>query len=288
MRMMVRRRGFSLVEMLVVMVVAGIALAAVYRTLIVQQKSYRHEGARITTQQSGRTAVHVLAAELREISASGGDLLMIAPESLTVRVPRKLGIVCAVTSGTDNLEIWLMNDDAPFVKGDSVVVYVDGNETTASDDIWVRDAVSSVAGVSLCLTDWNGRPRVALHFSGPVVSQPIQPGATIRSDTTLTYGIHQLDAGEWVLGRHGTDAAEGIVPLVGPVAPPPDGGIEFTYYKADGSIIDVSGGPVTAPSTTAQVARIEVSAASRSRGPVNPNGTYYLDTLSMQVYLRNN
>ena len=60
-----RAPGFTLVEMLVVTVVATVLLGAIFQTLVVQQRSYREQNAIINARQTARASIEVLAAELR-------------------------------------------------------------------------------------------------------------------------------------------------------------------------------------------------------------------------------
>src|SRR5690606_39308567 len=79
---------------LVVVVVGALILGATFQVLAVQERSYRHQSAAMATQQNIRAALDVLESELREISASDGDLTMIQPESLTFRAYRAAGFIC--------------------------------------------------------------------------------------------------------------------------------------------------------------------------------------------------
>ncbi|HUF75760.1 MAG TPA: prepilin-type N-terminal cleavage/methylation domain-containing protein, partial [Longimicrobiales bacterium] len=66
------RRGFTLVELLVVVVLGSLVLMAALQVLITNQRTYAAQNAVITSQQSTRIALEVLVNELRELSPSGG------------------------------------------------------------------------------------------------------------------------------------------------------------------------------------------------------------------------
>ncbi|HEY8484126.1 MAG TPA: prepilin-type N-terminal cleavage/methylation domain-containing protein [Longimicrobiales bacterium] len=275
-----RAGGFTLIELLVVVVLGALAIGAAYQTLTLQERASRHQNAIITTLETNRTAIDVLAAELREISAADGDLLMAAPESLTFRAFRKAGIVCQVDAL--GLDVWLLSD-APFAVGDRVLVFQDFDPAAADDDAWSGPAV--VIGVGPAAggcTAWS-KPTARLSLAGLAVGPTnISPGAPIRSYEVLTYGHYQI-GGEWSLGQR--VQGRPVVALVGPLAPPEQRGLVFRYY-------DESGTALPAPLAAAdrqRVARIEVKVRAATPGAVvgSGNGTY-VDSLVMQINLRGN
>ena len=111
-----REAGFTLVELTIVVVISTIALIAIYQTLITQERTYRYQSAAIDAQGTSRMALSVIAAELREISASAGqtagfggtDLLMAARDSLRIRAFRKVGIICStISAGAGQVDVWV-------------------------------------------------------------------------------------------------------------------------------------------------------------------------------------
>src|SRR5437763_110467 len=94
------RRGFTMVELLIALVILGIVSAALYKVLVTNQRTYLAQTQRIDLQQNIRAAATILPAELREINAAGtagannGDLSGMLSTSLTIRAPRQLGFLC--------------------------------------------------------------------------------------------------------------------------------------------------------------------------------------------------
>src|SRR3989442_3377176 len=95
------RRGFTMVELLVALVILGFVSAALYKVLVTNQQTYLAQTQRIDLQQNIRAAATVLPAELREINAAGipgaahGDLRGMLSTSLTIRAMSGLGFLCA-------------------------------------------------------------------------------------------------------------------------------------------------------------------------------------------------
>jgi len=268
-----RSAGFTIVELLVVTVLAAVILGAIYQTITVQERSYRQTGAIIATQQTMRTALDVLEAELREVSAAGGDLFMARPESIGFRAFRAIGFVCRADIPGLKLDVWELGE--PFTAGggaDSVIVFIENDPAIGTDDQWQTTKISSVSTADC--PDWNGYPERRLNLSGGSIAG-IRPGAPIRSFRRLTYGIQQI-GGRWVLARR--DPVQGTDALVGPLAPPSDSGLAFRYFDANGN-------PTTNP---AAVARIWIMVKGRTPGTGLLGSTAYGDSLFTQLFLRNN
>lgn len=277
-----RAPGFTLVEMLVVTVVATVLLGAIFQTLVVQQRSYREQNAIINARQTARASIEVLAAELREVSATDGDLIMATADSLTIRAYRKMGIVCRPPQGA-NLHYWQLGD--PFEDGELIMIFVDGDPDTGDDDTWREAGISSVSS-GWCPEDWGGRPWQSLVVSTGSAAHDVLPGAPLRGFRNVTYGHYQID-GEWVLGRR--VGGSGVEALVGPVAAPTTDherdGLRFRYFDEFGT--ELAPLPLDAANRK-RVARIEVTVNGRALGRAQPGDPELLERLVTQVALRGN
>ena len=89
------RSGFTMVELLVVSVLGSLVVGAALQVLLVNQRTYTAQTEAISGQQTTRMALDVLFNELREVSAGGGDIMAMSSDSLTLRLMRKFGFVCA-------------------------------------------------------------------------------------------------------------------------------------------------------------------------------------------------
>ena len=129
------RRGFTLVEMLIVTVLGSLVLLAALQVLITNQRTYTAQNATITGQQSTRMALELLFNELRQVSPQGGDILMMSADSLRVRSMRKFTRTCAVNTVL-GVPILTTLDIGPvdFAIGDSVFVFADNDEYDDDDD----------------------------------------------------------------------------------------------------------------------------------------------------------
>src|SRR5216117_2781680 len=88
------RRGFTMVELLIALVLLGLLSAALYRVLVNNQRLYMAQTQRIDLSQNIRAAANILPAELREIDASEGDIVSMTATRLEIRAMRWLGFAC--------------------------------------------------------------------------------------------------------------------------------------------------------------------------------------------------
>ena len=89
-----RHYGFTLIEMMISMVVAGIIMAAVYQLLIGQSRSYGQQRELMDVHGTLRSAAVLLAWEMRQASAADGDLYSLGANSIALRSPQGSGVVC--------------------------------------------------------------------------------------------------------------------------------------------------------------------------------------------------
>lgn len=280
--MRTQRGGYTFIEVLVVLVVGMIVLLGAFSTLLRQQEAYGQMGAMAGTQEDARTGLDVLSAELRELSAVGGDLLMATPDSLRFRALRKLGLVCDTDKNNKRLTVAQIGAD-PFAVGDSVIVYADQDSLRADDDVWQRGAVSAL-GSAVCITTLGlnlatllpSANLSLLTLAGAGLKfDSIYPGAPVRSFETLSYRAGAW-GGEDMLVR---DADGAVSPLVGPL--PATDGFALRYF--DGSGTELTSFPLSA-ADRASVRRIRVEIHAERVGG-GQAGTHQ-DSLISDVFTR--
>jgi len=274
--------GFTILELLVVVAFGALVLGAAFQVLAVQERSYRHQSAAMATQQNIRAALDVLESELREISATGGDLAMIQAESLTFRAYRAAGFICELDAANGRIVV-LQRGTEPFRAGTQALLYfIERSKTTGADDDWGIAEIRGVSEGGTCSASWGtleGVDTTTLEvpdfaFPANPAEGPVYLGTPVRSFEVYTYGLFDVD-GEPVLARR--DAGGSIAPVVGPLAQSPDG-LAFRYF-------DASGNETTDP---ADVVRIEIVVRGRTPGSGVPGQTHYTDSLVTQLSLRNN
>jgi len=261
------RRGFTLVELLIVAVLGVIVVGATYQMILTSQRAYTIQTAQIQGQQTVRAGIDILFNELRELSGPEGDILTMTSSQIKVRVMRAFGLVCNV--GIFGSPIRVKKIGRFFESGDSIVVFADNDPAISTDDTILSGAVSSIDTTQSCTgTDTAQSLAVPALFIALLAGERVRLGAPVRGFEVYTYGLFSVD-GDYYLARQSGSTTE---PLVGPLS---SNGVSFTY-------LDVFGNVTTDPTAVSQ---IEVTLRSKSnvsgdRGPV-------ADSLTTAIYLRN-
>jgi prepilin-type N-terminal cleavage/methylation domain-containing protein len=270
------RRGFSVVELLITMVIGAIILGATYGVMVSQQRFFARQTQVQDTRETLRAAAAIVAAELRQASAEGGDLLAIAPDSFVLRTTIGFGVVCGMNAPQKRLNVIQMTGE--WSPGDSALVFRDNAPGTA-DDEWSQRLLVSVDRSSPGTCAW-GAPAEAL-VTLDTVRVGVRVGAQVRPFRWYVYKLVREGDRFW-LGRRRLDETR-YTAVVGPLLPPGAGsGLALTY-------LDGSGNPTDVPSSVRSV-RFTVRAQSFGRAPglAGAASGYVEDTLSARAFLRNN
>ena len=293
---MLTRRGFTMIELLVALVLLGLVSAAVYRVLVNNQRVYMAQTQRIDLSQNIRAATSILPAEFRELSSSEGDITNnpLSATRLDIRAMRWLGFICdkpvmgvalngvffTIRSGAPNQPLFFGR--AINLATDSVLVYYDGNPNVMLDDFWALGKPTAVQAVNCP----DGRPGVRLTFAtglGVTNAQnilgAIPVGAPVRGFERVSYQLYQPsgDTSYYIgLQPSGQSVPQ---PLIGPVL---SNGLTLTYFDSTGAVT----------ANRLKVARIDFTVRARSRTAVKKGGSGKLliiaDSVTSSVALRGN
>ena len=88
------RRGFTLVELLVGIVLFAIVGALFTKLLTVQGKFFDRQGMGNAARNVSRASLNRIVSDFRMIEATGG-IVAASPTSLTIRIPYAMGVECA-------------------------------------------------------------------------------------------------------------------------------------------------------------------------------------------------
>jgi len=291
------RRGFSLVELLIAMVLLAIVVTGLYRALMTNQRVYQQQTQVIGLQQNMRAAAAILPQELRELDATENDIYAMTATSLTVRAHRWTGVMCTPppTGLGAGLGLQLVNGSAMIVRvqpffgrsintgTDSMFIRYEGDDGTRGDDGWViaRPTAVATAGV-VC----PGVPVTAgqlvtmnVNFQGlPNFPTSIVKGDPVLGFEPVTYSLYQpTTGGDWYVGL---TTSNGQQPLIGPVL---SNGLSLAYYDSTGA----------ATAVPARVARVDITlraqTAQQIRARSGSNSLIRMvDSVVTSVALRNN
>jgi prepilin-type N-terminal cleavage/methylation domain-containing protein len=280
------RRGFTLVELLIGLVLIGILSAGIYQVLVSNQRVYMAQTQRIEMQQNVRAAAAILPAEFRELDATDGDILAMSATGIRIRAMRQLALLCSAPVLGVGAPVLTVRQ-SPFygtrtfdITRDSILVYYEGDEGTRSDDGWVIGRITSIADATCpevpAAAAW--ALTTSLSFGAGQISQTgrIQTGSPVRGFEPVTYGLYQSSDGRWYVGQRQGSAA--MQPLVGPLL---SNGLSLAYYDSTGAVTAVP----------ARVALIQVTLRAETTNPIRQaDGSLAraVDSVTTWVSLRNN
>jgi prepilin-type N-terminal cleavage/methylation domain-containing protein len=268
------RSGFTLVELLIVVVLGSFLVMVIYQVMITNSRTYTVNNAQIQGQQMLRAGMDVLFGELREVSSQSGDLMDTEDDALTIRAQRAFGLVCAVDYTVSPPQLTLFRVGPAFEAGDSVFVFHDNDPERALDDEWFGGVVTAVDTTTSCGT--SPGQTLTLPFVGTTAAatppDSVRVGAPVRAFDVYTYGQYEID-GEPYLGRQ-LRGAPSPDPLVGPLLG--SGGVAFRYLDTVGAVTTVD----------SLVAQIEVTLRYRSE-VLGFGGEVVSDSILVRVYPRN-
>jgi len=288
------RRGFTMIELLVALVLLGLVSAALYRVLVNNQRLYMAQTQRIDLSQNIRAAGTILPAEFRELDAFEGDITAMSATSISIRAMRWLGFACNLPTlgGALNPVSVIVRGGAPGqplffgARGidnnkDSVLIYYDGDKNSRVDDFWATGQIVAAPNGQNCDDGTNGQ-RLLLNINllglGPNVAGAIPLGAPMRGFERVVYSLYNPPGDtSWYVGFQ--PAGQGMQPLIGPVL---TNGLTFQYFDANGAVTAVRN----------QVARIDITVRARTTGAVRAGGqaarATIVDSVVTSVALRNN
>ena len=304
------RRGMTLVEIMIALVLLGIVSGVIMRVVTRQQRFYQGVNQIMTQRGQLRQGISVVPVDLRSLSSIGHDLIAVSDSSIEFDMNIGTGVVCNVTS---NSQIALpplvlasgatLTTFAPGVtfsqgeidRGITVYVYNDSSSVGNFDDRWQKFRLTAMdqASTSECLaTPFTsvldaGQKRFVLTLSdtagfvdvvtGGPVSQYIGRGAPVRIMKRARYALFQHSDSKWYLGYSDYDRTHGAYDPLTPVSGPYE-----AYATGSGAasgfmfrFYDVDGAEIASGAAELQrerIARIDIIARARTAGNVRAAG----------------
>ena len=297
-----RRIGFTLVELLIVLVVFGIVSGTVIRVLVRQQRFYTSAADLMNVRTNLRELAGVIPADLRGISSVGGDIFAMSDTAIDFRLSRGAAVICSIGVGRltfvvpptsltskSGVTAWL---STPLM-GDTAFVYDEGPTSVIADDSWQKVAVTAVPVAGVCpttsgFTSSATEAAASLTFTvTPALNAGVANGSLVRFYQRAKYKFYQPTAGgAWYLGYLECPGAVcgALQAVAGPFRPysatASQTGLQFVYRDSTGAI--------TASKTS--VARIDVTVRVQTENKINTPGRpydYYRDSLVLSVAVRN-
>jgi prepilin-type N-terminal cleavage/methylation domain-containing protein len=272
-----RRRGFTIIELLVGLVVGLIVLGSVVQMLIVQSRGYRKQREIIDIRETAREAIALLAGDIRQSGVGESPLAAMGPNSLALRATRGIGTICAKHPTLARYGLWKTGGNILASADDSALVQQLGREKWTALKI---TAVGTPAAMGVATCAWPGArpPEIVVEFvvGTKTDTSYIKVGAPFRNFRRIEYGEYQLNS-RWWLGRKVGGAAL-YEQLTGPLVSPASNGLAFVYY-------DTLGAVTANPGAVGSVA-ITVRTESFKKTHIGNTFGYQRDSLTTKVALR--
>jgi prepilin-type N-terminal cleavage/methylation domain-containing protein len=249
---MLSRRGFSLVELLISIVLLGILGVASFRIVQSMMNTTTGQVEIARAQGNGRSGVLALPQELREVGfdtlpIAGGavsDLEAIAAHRLTVKAMRGLGVTC----GTPTLTEFRIRKPTlgvrPPLPSDGFLLYVESDPNLGQDDQWAPLVVTAIDLNSTCGADsaiaftLAAAPIVDPGTSTAMAISQHFVGGPIRWFERMEYGpmIDPVSRKAFVGARSLSLGEPSLRAVIGPIADTT--AFSFTYYGPTGTVLN--------------------------------------------------
>lgn len=287
------RRGFTMIEVIVALVVGMVVLGSVVQMLVIQSRGYRKQREQVDVRETAREAASLLSWDLRQAALGGSNFIALGANSVTLRSPRAVGTICGKmpVPALPNLQLaryGLWKTGGTFAD-DTALVYQFGRDTALGQSRWSKLKITAVGtpaamGVPACAWPGARAPDVVVQFAVTTVpllvktdTSWIKVGAPVRTFRQVQYAEYQ-SGGRWWLGRK-VGAATTFEQLTGPLlAPGANGGLTLTYYDANGA--------VTADPTAVASVAFTLRTESYKNTTVGSTFTYQHDSLTTRVAVR--
>jgi prepilin-type N-terminal cleavage/methylation domain-containing protein len=278
---MTQRRGFTLVEVLIALVVMGLVTGAIYKLLIDNQRLSLAQAEQVSLQSNVRTGSLIVPNELRELNNWAGsvdatqiDVIDADPDGITYRAMRGLGFLCQASTAT-NLRVTTATwngSRGPDASRDGVYVFVDQDPDEDDDDGWTQ--IGDITGVAT--STCGATAAISLTVAGAPAGLPA--GTPVRIFEVMRLDLDQDAAGDWWLYAESVSGGTAPQPVLGPLT---NDGFDLDY-------LDSAGNPTA---TLNAIASIRVTVRGLTDDAVRAGGTGALghpeEALATQVLLRN-
>jgi len=257
-------KGMTLVEILVVLVVGSILMAAMFGSFINQQKSYAMQDQVIDMQQGLRAGIDRMTREIR-MAGYGGDIL-----ETFGNVNTFTHIITPVNATPQDSITILVADE---------VARLDQNAPAGSTQLILNTSNVFDAGSKkyLCLQGQNNYLILAVTGSTVTLAAPLQEDHLINESVGLVKAItYRIDPNTTNLVRD-ENTGEGGQLLAEDVE-----NIQIRYTLASGAVVD-------SPASPEDIRMVSVSLTVRTRMPHDeyPGDGYLRRSMTSEIEVRN-
>lgn len=192
------RRGFTLIELIVGLLILGVVAILFTRLLVAQGRFFDKQSKSSAARSVSRGALNRVVSDLRMVEAGGG-VVAASPTLITVRAPYAMGVVCATVSAVTTVTL-LPVDSVMYARPD-FYGYAWRGATTGAYNYVESGASLSIGTPSVCTS-----ASITTLTNGKVValSPALPPAATFGTPVLLFRRIsYEFKASALIPGRTG-------------------------------------------------------------------------------------
>lgn len=293
------RRGFTLAEILVALLIVGIIGAAMVRLILVQSRFTETQLARRNARTVSRNAMNIMLTDIRMVQDTGG-LVAASSDSVTLRVPVAFGMLCNSSGSSAVLSLlpvdsamlalasyggWAYRDSTSGVYNytQATAIKPVSNLTYTGQTTDCTDSVSGKPGI-LSVT-YGTRATKIVQVDGAVVGVP-NPGwpAFIYQNVTYKFGTSTTFPGRIGLYRRITSGGTQLSPTytLDEIIAPFDPSAKFRFY-----VLNADTAQSAVPTNLRDVRGIQLVLTGSSPGTTRETGTTRSDPLVTGVFFKN-
>lgn len=277
------RRGFTLVELLVALIMLVVVGGALYRLLITVQRVSGRQTEVSNLQGNLRAGMQLVQSELSEVFTNAGagtsDILgTLSSTAIRYRAMRGLGETCEITTSYVKVRTDNFNGRLPTAGTSRLFFLWDRDSTKVTDDQWLDLPITAVSS-STCPDGITPATTLSVTLTADQRDSTYVP-SVVRTWEEMEIG-QVTDGGQRWLGIRSVTAGEtALVPVIGPLEASGNG-VNFTYLGDNNWI-------AATPSTVKSIVVTLRGVTDRrvNTGVGSAQGTVS-DSLQFRIQLRN-
>ncbi|HEX2208598.1 MAG TPA: prepilin-type N-terminal cleavage/methylation domain-containing protein [Longimicrobium sp.] len=275
------RRGFTLVELMVSVVLGALLIGIVLNFVTTQSRIATAQSGREEVQQNARGALELVASDLRGAVSSGivtGDA-----DAIELLLPRRWGVVCGQTGTTRTVVAF------PNLPSQPTPVGVDAGLLFQTAAGWrptlpARATVNTSTVVPVAASCPNATGNVvALQLDGANHPANVPVGTTVALYQMVRYEVQTSRGSRWIYRSNGmtTGGVYVMQPLAGPLAEA--GGLSFAYFTGTPPVEMLGAPGAAAAAQNPPISQVRLRVRMQSRQGSASSRQVEFDSATVQI-----
>ena len=269
-----RRSGFTLPELLIAIACAAALFAVIGALALRQQRLFAELASDAAITGRVREIAATLPIDLRAVSPGAGDIREARDTSLEIRSTIASAVVCDTAGrsvllgpahpGADTYAASLTSAAA----GDTAWL-LDVGDTL---ERWVPARITSISSATVTTCAPGGPLSTQTYVATALAldTPAVRAGTVLRITRPVRYSLYKSADGSWQAGARDWNASllrfNTIQPVAGPLLPPPEHGLFFSYLDTNGAVIEKPAESLSA------VSLIRIASRAQAKGPARVLG----------------